>query len=128
MHEPGWAGADREAGWGRGGGRSRNRDRDKRKSRGKDTGTPRERSNVWRGGHTKTTEGKGVRGDYGGVGENRTDPFTISGKREGRDGNGTHEGEDIHGSWAAKRALKEKEASATKAFSGKRIMFDDDDD
>lgn len=35
---------------------------------------------------------------------------------------------DLHGSWAAKRALKEKEKSATKAFTGKRIQFGDDDD
>lgn len=123
LHEPGWAGAGREAGWGRGGGRSRNGDRDRRKSRGKDTGKPGGSS----GGQTKTTEGKGVRGDSGGVGKNRTDPFSTSGKREGGGGNGTYEGEDLHGSWAAKRALKEKEASATKAFSGKRITFNDDD-
>ncbi|CAN0388098.1 unnamed protein product, partial [Ectocarpus sp. 12 AP-2014] len=41
---------------------------------------------------------------------------------------GTAGGEALHGSWAAKRALKDKEASATKAFSGKRTTFGDDDD
>lgn len=132
LHEPGWAGADREAGWGRGGGRSRNGDkgRGESRSRGKDTGKHKESPQVrgrGSGRHTKTAGGKGVRGDSGGEGGNRIDPFSTSGKREGGDGNGAHGGEDLHGSWAAKRALKEKEASAAKAFSGKRITFDDDD-
>ena len=34
---------------------------------------------------------------------------------------------DLHGSWAARRLQKEKEAGALSAFAGKRTTFDDSD-
>jgi hypothetical protein len=37
------------------------------------------------------------------------------------------QGEGLHGSWAARRLQKEKEAGALSAFAGKRTTFDDSD-
>jgi hypothetical protein len=37
------------------------------------------------------------------------------------------QGEGLHGSWAARRLQKEKEAGALSAFAGKRTAFDDSD-
>eukprot|EP00611_Tribonema_gayanum_P014744 TRINITY_DN2623_c0_g1_i1.p1 TRINITY_DN2623_c0_g1~~TRINITY_DN2623_c0_g1_i1.p1 ORF type:complete len:248 (+),score=67.75 TRINITY_DN2623_c0_g1_i1:1121-1864(+) len=36
-------------------------------------------------------------------------------------------GDELHGSWAARRQQKAKEAAAVSAFAGKRITFDDSD-
>eukprot|EP00752_Nemacystus_decipiens_P017981 g16114.t1 len=68
-----------------------------------------------------TTGGSGF--GRGGRGQGNNGPSTSENSRGGTVG-----GEALHGSWAAKRALKEKEASATAAFSGKRTTFGDDDD
>ena len=124
MNEPGWAGANREAGWGRGGGRSRNggnregRGGGRGKGVSQQDGTPGGRSGVARSGKGVGGAGGGIEG----VADKRSAPSTSSGQREIALGV-----EDLHGSWAAKRALKEREASATKAFSGKKITFGDDD-
>lgn len=129
--EPGWAGADRAAGWGRGGGRSKNGGRGGRGGRGaggrladnhnSNSNDP-SRQQEGRAGGAGRGRGSGARaggagGGGGGGNSNRED------SRGGSIG-----GEALHGSWAAKRALKEKEASATSAFSGKRTTFGDDDD
>ncbi|CAB1107312.1 unnamed protein product [Ectocarpus sp. CCAP 1310/34] len=139
--EPGWAGADRAAGWGRGGGRSKNGGRGGRVGGGRQP--DRSRRNEGRGGGgVRGGRGAGVRegggagrgggggagrGGSGGAGRGGSGGSSGSGDREDSRG-GTAGGEALHGSWVAKRALKDKEASATKAFSGKRITFGDDDD
>lgn len=141
--EPGWAGADRAAGWGRGGGRSKNGGRGGRGGRGAGGrladnksnnnnpsrqqegrgGAGRGRGSVARAGGTDGGGGSG----FGRGGSGRGNGGGGNSKREDSRG-GTVGGEALHGSWAAKRALKEKQASATAAFSGKRITFGDDDD
>lgn len=128
--EPGWAGADRAAGWGRGGGRSNNGGRVSRGGRGgRAAGSTPGRQQEGRGGGAGRGRGFGARTEQaGGIGGGG------GGRGGGGDSNrevsraGTVGGEALHGSWAAKRALKEKEASATAAFSGKRTTFGDDDD
>eukprot|EP00903_Cladosiphon_okamuranus_P006396 g6261.t1 len=142
--EPGWAGAERAAGWGRGGGRSKNRGRGGRGGRGaggrqtddkSDTsvGAGRGRGSGARGGGAGGAGG----GGRSGVGRGGSGRGNSGGGGGGSDGRNSSRGdsravtageEALHGSWAAKRALKEKEASATAAFSGKRITFGDDDD
>lgn len=147
--EPGWAGADRAAGWGRGGGRalragrgrghqslnpaSKTQPRHESTDRGAGR---RQEAGGERGAAESAREGRAGRHGAGngagrGAGGGASHVQGTAGSGLGGGAEGTRAKSDegtLHGSWAAKRALKEKEASATTAFSGKRIQFDEDDD
>jgi hypothetical protein len=54
-------------------------------------------------------------------------PVNSSGSSKGGVDREREQGEGLHGSWAARRLQKEKEAGALSAFAGKRTTFDDSD-
>lgn len=126
-NEPGWAGADRAAGWGRGRARSSNNDGGGR-GRGRESGAQRGGRGAGRvGGRGDAGGRRGGRGGGRGRGDSRVGAAARGSGGVDSNKEDSRDGVDLHGSWAAKRALKEKEASATKAFSGKRTTFGDDD-
>lgn len=130
QHEPGWAGASREAGWGRGGGVAGRGP--KRRKKLNDHAVELQSGLA----HDATRSGRDAVVD----GEHRSHKLEMA----QRDRNGTRKGcrcavasagvsrrvgqdDDLHGSWVARRTQKAKEALALSAFRGKRTQFEDDD-